>query len=118
MRVIVCGSRTWSNERQIAERLRNLPADSVLVHGACPRGADFIAAQVWDALGRHDEPNPADWKRFGRIAGPLRNETMACKGADLCIAFRAAGKSNGTDHMIKLAKQVGIPVEIVEEVTP
>ena len=43
---------------------------------------------------------PANWDKYGRAAGYVRNEEMA-KYADQLLAIWD-GKSNGTRHMIKL----------------
>lgn len=117
-RVIVCGSRSWWNDTQIQERLADLASEAVLVHGDCDTGADRIASEYWRWLGREDEPHPADWDGHGRRAGPIRNSEMAALGADVCIAFRGKGKSNGTDDMVRKARAAGIPIELIQEETP
>jgi hypothetical protein len=110
MRVIVCGSRDWTDREAIANRLFELPVDSVIVHGAA-RGADKIAAQEAQKLGLLVEEHPADWDHYGKRAGFLRNERMAKIGADLCIAFWD-GRSRGTSMMVDLAERHGIPLEL------
>lgn len=111
MRVIVCGSRRWTDRQQIASRLFDLPPDSTIVHGAAG-GADRIAAQEAEKLGLLVEPWPAMWEAHGKRAGLIRNEQMAVMGADLCIAFWD-GRSTGTAHMLTQARAHGIPVEVV-----
>lgn len=113
MRVIVCGTRDWHHRQVIQDRLARLPAedDTIVVHGAA-RGADRIAEQEAQKLGLLVEAHPADWDRWGKRAGFVRNDYMASLGADLCIAFWD-GRSAGTKMMIDLAHQYGIPVEIV-----
>ena len=111
MRVIVCGSRSWTDRQRISDRIALLPPkdDTVIVHGNA-RGADRIAHQEAQKLGLLVEPHPADW-RFGKKAGLIRNEEMARLGADLCIAFWD-NRSTGTAHMMTQAMRAGIPVEI------
>jgi hypothetical protein len=113
-RVIVCGSRNWRSHRVIHERLLRLGPLTTIVHGACPDGADSIAAAIAQAIGFDLDPHPADWQSNGRSAGPIRNREMAEAGADLCIAFWD-GRSVGTAHMIEEAVKHGIPVEIHSE---
>lgn len=110
-RVIVCGSRDWKDRAKIATRLRALPANTIVVHGNA-RGADRIAHQEARKLRLAVEPHPANWDRYGRTAGPIRNKEMADAGADLCIAFWD-GQSAGTNNMIEQATKAGIPVEII-----
>ena len=52
----------------------------------------------------------ADWKRYGRQAGPIRNREMA-KMADFVICFWD-GKSNGTKSMIRCAHNFNKPIKI------
>lgn len=51
---------------------------------------------------------PADWKRYGRGAGPVRNQQMIEEGgADGCIAFPGG---RGTADMVRRAKNAGLDV--------
>lgn len=58
MRVIICGSRTWTDVDAIRALLKTLPPDSVIVHGAAP-GADTIAGREAHALGLEVEAHPS-----------------------------------------------------------
>lgn len=107
MRVIVCGGRDYDDEETVHAVLSALGAHVTLVHGAAP-GADRLANDVWDRLGMHQRQSfPADWGRFGKAAGPIRNQEMADAGADLCIAFPGG---RGTADMKDRARKAGIPV--------
>lgn len=116
MRVIICGSREWTDRDAIANRLFDLPTDTVIVHGAA-RGADRIAGQEAQKLGLLVEEHPADWDYYGKRAGFVRNDRMAKLGADLCIAFWD-GRSSGTAMMVDLAEKHGIPIELYCEGRP
>ena len=54
---------------------------------------------------------PADWKKYGKSAGYVRNSEMA-EVAESLIAFWD-GKSRGTKNMIDIAKNKGLKVRIV-----
>lgn len=116
LRVIVCGSRNWTDREQIANRLFDLPPGSLIVHGNA-KGADRIAGQEAEKLGHYVEPWDALWNLWGKRAGPIRNEAMAKAGADLCIAFWD-GKSRGTQHMVDMAEKYGIPLDLVVDGRP
>jgi Bifunctional DNA primase/polymerase, N-terminal/SNF2-related domain/YspA, cpYpsA-related SLOG family len=109
-RVLVTGSRTWTDEAAIAEALAGHWHDgnALLVTGACPRGADEIAERIWRSCGGLVERHPADW-RTGRDAGMRRNAAMVALGANVCLAFIRDG-SPGATHAAYLAEQAGIPV--------
>jgi hypothetical protein len=95
----------------IYHRLRKFPSDTVFVHGNAKTGADSIADEILGVLKREVEIYPALWKKYGKSAGPIRNQEMAEAGADLCLAFWD-GKSKGTGNMIQWAMKLDIPVEI------
>lgn len=115
-RVIVFGSRTWENVGIMQAVLAALPKRGLLiVHGDCPTGADHLA-QLWaEANGIPTERHPADWTKYGKRAGPLRNAEMAQAGAAQAIGFRAAGPSPGTDSMANRCLCHGIPGGLIVE---
>lgn len=55
---------------------------------------------------------PAQWDKFGRAAGPIRNTEMALH-ADALIAIWD-GESKGTGSMIRIAHQHGLRVYVLE----
>jgi YspA, cpYpsA-related SLOG family len=111
-RILVTGSRTWEDAGVIAGVLAGYYRDdAVLVSGACPRGADALAEEYWALLGGQIERHPADWKRYGKRAGFVRNAQMVNAGANACVAFIRDG-SRGASHCAGLARAAGIPVEI------
>ena len=92
-RILITGSRDWTDSAVIRSALGEtwiMLGAFTLVHGDCPTGADRIA-DVWGRE-NHDigvilAPYPADWKTYGRRAGPIRNAAMVGMGADCCFAF-------------------------------
>ena len=114
--ILVCGSREWTDRSMIRLRLATLlPKDPgadepTIIHGAA-RGADSIAGEIAQQLGFWVESYPADWKRHGKRAGPIRNREMLDKVPDLVIAF-VRGESRGTWDCVHEAEARGIPVEV------
>lgn len=111
MKVLVCGSRQWTDRDSIEKRLRMLPAGTTIISGAA-RGADSIAASIGRTLGLGVREFPAEWDRFGRSAGYRRNMLMLDEDPDLVIAFQV-GNSPGTAHAIEKARKREIPVEVI-----
>ena len=110
MRVLVSGSRTWTDRNAIIDALHDLKAehgDLIIVHGGA-RGADQLAEQAAATLGIGTEVWFADWSK-GRGAGYARNAEMVKSGADLCLAF-IRDNSRGASHCASLAEKAGIPV--------
>jgi len=118
MRILVTGSRHWTDKAEIRAALWcTIPtpqdcATTTVVHGAA-RGADILAAEVAREMGCLTEAHPANWARDGRAAGPIRNAEMVALGADVCLAF-PIGESRGTRHCMAVAEQAGIPVVVCE----
>ena len=112
MRVLITGSRDWRDYVAVKKRLSDLPVNAVVVHGAAT-GADHMAHAAALALGLTVEPHFPDYENYHHREAPLkRNELMVSLGADLCLAFPTPS-SRGTWHCLGLAKQAGIPWEVI-----
>jgi hypothetical protein len=115
VRILVTGSRDWTNGKMIQTALlramlehgARTRAEVTVVHGACPSGADAIADSMAKAMGIQVERYPADWERYGRRAGFIRNDEMVKLGADVCLAF-IKDESKGATMCSRLAEDSGI----------
>lgn len=108
-RVLVTGSRTWTDVIVIQRALEwAWEPGAVLVTGACPRGADKLAEVIWEASGGLLELYPADWNRYGKPAGMIRNLEMIESDPDVCLAFIRDG-SPGATGCARLAESAGVP---------
>lgn len=119
-RLIVAGMRFWTDRRAVYSRLDailKLRPNLILVHGACPTGADAIADRWARRRGVKIERHPANWRVYGKRAGPRRNEKMAALGANYCLVFWD-GKSRGTGSMYRAARRAGIPTRQVRPRSP
>lgn len=110
-RLLITGSRTWEDETLMRKLLvkvynRVKDRDPILVHGTAP-GADQMASLIWIELGGAVEPHPADWDKWGKAAGFIRNQEMVDLGANLCIAF-IRDNSRGASMTARIADEAGI----------
>ena len=110
--VVVCGSRSWTDEEIIRERIFALHPSVKVIHGGA-RGPDRTAGRIAKEQGHTVIEVRADWLRYGKAAGYKRNEAMLSLEPMLVIAFYD-GSSRGTAHMIRIAEAAGIPVEVIQ----
>jgi YspA, cpYpsA-related SLOG family len=111
MRLLVCGGRDFNDRELMSSVLSPIArVTTILIYGAAP-GADTLAAKMWKAWGCPTEAHPADWIRYGKRAGPIRNQEMLFSGIDLVIAFPGG---SGTRDMVERAKKEGVEVCIIE----
>lgn len=116
LRVLVCGGRAYTDSHRVASVLDRLGQDegiSLIIHGAAT-GADKLAS--WWAVQHHipQLPFPADWRKHGNRAGPIRNQQMLDVGKpDLVVAFPGGV---GTRDMITRSSG-RVPVREIEALT-
>lgn len=108
-KLIIAGTRTLKNYQLLQD---NIKADKVelVISGGAP-GADALGIEFAKNNNIPYEVYPADWLKYGRAAGPIRNQEMVEK-AD-CAIFFWDGWSKGTANCLSLAVAKGIPVKIV-----
>ena len=113
-RIAIVGSRFWPNERAVRNYIMALPEGTTVVSGAA-KGVDSMAAKWarYYELAVVEHPvTDAEWAKFGRRAGPLRNARIVAD-CDRVVAFWD-GASPGTRSTIELARKAGKPVRIVD----
>lgn len=115
MKILVCGSRTWDDPYPILRELNKLPLEATIIHGAA-NGADSLAGAIARRLGFNAVVAvPADWKRYGLGAGPIRNRKMLEMGPDLVLAFsRDIENSKGTRNMVEQARKAGVETRVFD----
>ena len=114
MRVLICGDRNWTDRKAIRDFVSGLPFGSVVIEGEA-KGADSIARDVAGEQGFMVMPFPANWKLYGRAAGPIRNKQMLTEGKpDLVVAFHNdIDSSRGTANMVDQARKAGIETKVM-----
>lgn len=118
MKVLISGSRHWTDIETIASVLEKLPVDTQIIHGAAI-GVDTIADVISQELGMPKAiqfpVSKEEWEKFGKSAGFLRNKRMLLETQpDLVIVFiDRSQKSNGSQSMIDLAETYGYKCIVV-----
>jgi len=118
VRVLACGSRTFEDQAKVwkaLDDLLNLSLTGVtIIHGAA-RGADSLAAEWAGSRRCPVEAFPADWKKYGKRAGYVRNRQMLDEGnPDLVLAFvdKPLHESRGTKMMVDIARMAGVMAKV------
>ena len=110
-RVIVCGGRDFQDRASVFSVLDQLHASSgieCLIEGGA-EGADTFARDWAEA---HLAPEnrireDANWTKYGKAAGPIRNSLMLTYAPTLVIAFPG---HTGTADMVTKAKRKHVEV--------
>ncbi len=112
--LLVCGGRTFGDRACVRRSLVQAWAAGFrrLVCGGA-KGADTLASEVGRELGFQVRVVPADWARFGRSAGPRRNQAMLCLRPACCLAFPGG---RGTADMVARCRASGVRVVQVKNV--
>lgn len=115
-KVIIAGSRSFADYEKLKSVCDSILPNqysepSITILSGTSSGSDSLGERYAHERGYALQRHPADWKKYGKAAGPIRNRQMA-ENADVLIAFWN-GRSKGTKNMIKTAKKLGLIVETI-----
>ena len=116
MRLLVCGGRDFSDADLLHRCIKETSTlcnfdpysceELTIIHGGAS-GADALAGVYAKRNGIPCEVYPANWKKYGRAAGPIRNKQMIEEGKPDYVLALYGG--TGTLNMVKQAISAGIP---------
>lgn len=120
LRLLVTGSRDFSDAAAVAAVLLGIAfthGPLAVRDGHCPKGGldqlahDFAVAHGWPTF-----RTPAEWNRYGRAAGPIRNQVMVDTNPDLCVGWPDnLASSKGTKDCLTRAVKAHIPTYVVTQ---
>lgn len=116
-RIIVCGNKDFTDRDFCLEKLKEMIpryTNPEIISGHA-RGADTFGEEYARMTGIKCSVFKAEWKRYGKAAGPIRNREMldyAMEETPVVIAFWN-GTSRGTKNMIERARKAGVEVIVV-----
>ncbi len=110
MKTIIAGSRQAIDYSIIIKAVELSEFDITEVVSGTARGVDKLGERFARDNGIPLRLFPANWSKYGKSAGMIRNEEMA-KYSDALIAIWD-GQSRGTAGMIRLAKRFNLEVFI------
>jgi len=117
-RILVCGGVTFADEELLTETLDRVIADEkVMIVSGGAKGADALAEKYAKDRNIKIKVFPAEWKKYGKGAGPIRNRQMldfvSQKESPLVVAFWN-GKSRGTKNTIETARKMEIATLVAD----
>lgn len=113
IKVIIAGGRDFNDLRRlniVCDFTLKKYTDIEVVSGGA-KGADALGEKYAREKEYPVIKFPANWKKNGKAAGPIRNKKMA-EYADALIAFWD-GKSKGTKNMIYLAREHKLKIRVI-----
>lgn len=120
-KVIIAGSREFDNYDMLKEkcdkilsRKVNEGEEIVIVSGAA-KGADTLGEKYAEEKGYKIERYPANWDKYGKRAGYLRNKKMA-EVSNACIVFLSSKAENkGSKMIISIATEEKLLIRVITE---
>ncbi len=113
MKIIIAGGRDF-NEYELLKSSCDLlfrSYEDVEIVSGTARGADSLGERYANEIGYPIKRFSADWDKFKKAAGYIRNEQMA-EYADCLVAFYD-GRSKGTTHMLNIAQKHNLIIHII-----
>lgn len=118
MNLIVAGGRDFTNYKLLKEKLdlllSNTDKEEVTILCGMARGADLLGKRYADENNIDVWEYKANWEKYGKQAGYLRNSQMADEGTHLVAFWNGTVKGSGTKHMIDLATKKGLVVRVIK----
>lgn len=115
VKVAIVGSRNYKHIERIGVRIGQLVkeygAQNITIISGGAKGPDSIAVSYAIRKGIRITVYPANWNRYAKRAGPIRNTTIV-NNADRIIAFWD-GRSRGTRDTIDKAHLKQVPIEVI-----
>lgn len=112
-KVIVAGSRDFDDYALLCNTLDELfPKRDIEIVSGNARGADRLGERYAEDRWINCMKFPANWAKYGKGAGPIRNQEMA-DYADILVAFWDY-QSSGTRDMITRAMKEGLEVHVID----
>jgi len=122
-RIIICGGRHFKDYDRLESTMNEVMSKIApwrdvieIVSGHC-EGADQLGELYAKNHGLPCKVFPAQWKKFGKAAGPIRNSEMVKYASEVempvVVAFRSP-RTKGTNDTVKKATKQGFKVFVID----
>ncbi len=115
---LVVGSRTFTDYTLLKQKLDAILKNhqNITIVSGAARGADTLARKYASEKGYQMVEFPAEWDKYGKSAGYIRNEQMhqfISKAKHRGVVAFWQNNSKGTEHNFELAKKYNNPLRII-----
>lgn len=109
LRMIIAGSRSFTDKKRMYSHMKRYTYAKIIteVVSGTAKGADRLGERWADLKDIPIKRFPADWDKYGKRAGHIRNKRMA-KYADEAIIFWD-GESKGAKDMMECMSELNKP---------
>lgn len=103
LKLIIAGSRSIEDYDKLKDIFNTLPYPVIeIVDGMAKHGVDMLGVKLANELSIPLKEFPADWDKYKKPAGMIRNKEMSIYANGLLALWD--GESSGTKNMIELMK--------------
>lgn len=120
-KVIIAGSREFDNYDMLKEKCDKIlsrkvnEGEEIVIVSGTARGADTLGEKYAEERGYKIERYPANWDKYGKRAGYLRNKKMA-EVSNACIVFlNPKAENKGSKMMISIATEEKLLIRVITE---
>jgi hypothetical protein len=107
MKIIITGGRDYADYIMVHDIIESLNPE-LIIQGGCPTGADRLAMDSASELEIDCITYEADWNKYGKSAGPIRNKLMCSENTSAIVIAFPGGK--GTENCIQEAVKLNMLV--------
>ena len=116
-KIIIAGGRDFNDYDLLKKEVSGFisilkPGTKIQIISGGAKGVDTLGERFAQENDLEVVLFPAEWKKYGRAAGPKRNAQMAEYATHLLSFWN--GESKGTKSMITLARKKGLDVKIID----
>jgi hypothetical protein len=114
VKLAIVGTRTFNDYELLKKSLSDLSGVELVISGEAP-GADQLGKRWAQENGIEYIGFPANWDKYGKAAGPIRNEFIIKACTHVVIFWD--GVSPGSKNVIDLAKKLRRRYRIIKFVS-
>ena len=111
MKTIIAGSRSIKDRKLVERAIKESGFKITRIASGTATGVDKLGEQWAARKGIEVNLFPPKWIKYGKGAGPIRNQEMADWADALILIFD--GQSKGSLSMLSIAREAGLKIHVL-----